>query len=73
MATYTDAVNKFAKAAMEFMEYARLLTAARNAYLLRQKESQLVRLRTEIDSLKLVIRLLVEDLTCSPEISPWEM
>jgi hypothetical protein len=61
MATYTDAVNKFTKAAMELMEYARLLTAARNAYLLRQKESQLVRLRREIDSLKLVIPLLVEE------------
>jgi hypothetical protein len=61
MATYTDAVNKFAKAATEIMEYARLLTEARNAYLLRQKESDLVRLRREIDSLKLVIPLLVED------------
>ena len=61
MATYTEAVNKFTKAAMEIMEYARLLTAARNAYLLRQKESELVRLRREIDSLKLVIPLLVED------------
>jgi hypothetical protein len=61
MATYTEAVNKFTKAAMEIMEYARLLTAARNAYLLRQKESELVRLRREIDSLRLVIPLLVED------------
>jgi hypothetical protein len=61
MATYTDAVNKFTEAAMEIMEYARLLTAARNAYLLRQKESELVRLRREIDSLRLVIPLLVED------------
>ncbi len=61
MATYTEAVNKFTKAATEIMEYALLLTAARNAYLLRQKESELVRLRREIDSLKLVIPLLVED------------
>ena len=30
MAIYTEAVNKFTKAAMEIMEYARLLTAARN-------------------------------------------
>ena len=61
MATYTDAVDKFTRAATEIMEYARLLTMARNAYLLRQKESELVRLRREIDSLKLVIPLLVED------------
>jgi hypothetical protein len=54
-ATYTEAVNKFTKAATEIMEYARLLTAARNAYLLRQKETELTRLRREIDSLKLVI------------------
>jgi hypothetical protein len=62
MATYTEAVTKFTKAAIELMEYARLLTEARNAYLLRQKESEVVRLRTEIDSLKLVIPLLIEDL-----------
>jgi hypothetical protein len=61
MATYTEAMNKFAKAATEIMEYARLLTAARNAYLLQQKESELVRLQREIDSLKLVIPLLVGD------------
>jgi len=61
MATYTEAVTKFTKAAIELMEYARLLTEARNAYLLRQKESELVRLRREIDSLKLVIPLLIED------------
>lgn len=61
MAAYTEAVDKFTKAAMEIMEYARLLTVARNAYLLRQKESELARLRREIDSLRLVIPLLVED------------
>jgi hypothetical protein len=61
MATYTEAANKFTKAAMEIMEYARLLTAARNAYLLRQKEGELARLQAEIDSLRLVIPLLVED------------
>ena len=61
MATYTEAVDKFTRAATEIMQYARLLTAARNAYLLRQKESELLRLRREIDSLKLVIPLLVED------------
>ena len=44
MATYTEAVSKFTKAAIELMEYARLLTEARNAYLLRQEESELVRL-----------------------------
>jgi hypothetical protein len=61
MATYTEAVNKFTKAAMEMMEYAHRLTAARNAYLLRQKECELIRVRREIDSLKIVIPLLVED------------
>jgi hypothetical protein len=61
MATYTEAANKFTKAAMEIMAYAHRLTAARNAYLLRQKECELVRLRREIDSLKIVIPLLVED------------
>jgi hypothetical protein len=61
MATYVEAVDKFTKAASEIMEYARLLTVARNAYLLRQKESELARLRREIDSLRLVIPLLVED------------
>jgi hypothetical protein len=61
MATYTESVNKFTKAATEIMEYARLLTAARNAYLLQQKESELFRLQREIDSLKLIIPLLTED------------
>jgi hypothetical protein len=61
MATYTEAANKFTKAAMEIMEYAHRLTGARNACLLRQKECELVRLRREIDSLKIVIPLLVED------------
>lgn len=61
MATYTEAVNKFTKAATEIMEYARLLTTARNVYLLHQKENELFRLQREIDSLKLVIPLLTED------------
>lgn len=60
MATYTEAVNKFTQAATELMEYARLLTEARNAYQLRQKENELAQLRREIDSLKLVIPLLIE-------------
>lgn len=68
LATYAEAVTKFTKAAIELMEYARLLTEARNAYLLRQKECELVRLRREIDSLKLVIPLLIEDLdVCQTE------
>ena len=61
MATYTEAANKFTKAAMQIMEYARILTAARNAYLLGQKEVELARLQREIDSLRVVIPLLVED------------
>jgi hypothetical protein len=61
MSTYAEAANKFTKAATEIMEYARLLTAARNAYLLEKKESELAQLQREIDSLKLVIPLLVED------------
>jgi hypothetical protein len=61
MATYTEAANKFTKAAMEIMGYARLLTAARNAYLLGQKEGELARLQREIDSLRVVIPLLVEE------------
>jgi hypothetical protein len=61
MATYTEAANKFTKAATEIMEYARHLTAARNAYLLEQKESELLQLRREIDSLRLAISLLTED------------
>ena len=61
MATYTESVNKFTKAATEIMEYARLLTTARNVYLLHQKENELFRLQREIDSLKLVIPLLTED------------
>ena len=61
MARYTEAANKFTKAAMEIMEYARLLTAARNTYLLGQKEGELARLQREIDSLRVVIPLLVED------------
>jgi hypothetical protein len=61
MATYIEAVDKFTRAALEIMEYARLLTVARNTYLLRQKESELARLRREIASLRLVIPLLVED------------
>jgi hypothetical protein len=61
MATYIEAANKFTKAAVEFMEYARLLTGARNAYQLQQKQVELVRLHREIDSLKLVIPLLLED------------
>ena len=32
MATYTEAVNKFTKAATEIMEYARLLTDARGMF-----------------------------------------
>lgn len=58
---YTEALNKFTKAATEFMEYARLLAEARNAYQLRHKEIELAQLRREIDSLKLVISLLIED------------
>ena len=61
MATYTEAVDQFTKAAKEFMEFARLLTEAQDAYQLWQKEVELVRLRREISSLKLVIPLLVED------------
>ena len=61
MATYTEAVVRFTKSAKEFMEFARLLTEAQNAYQLWQKEAELVRLRREISSLKLVIPLLVED------------
>jgi hypothetical protein len=61
MATYTEAVDQFTKAAKEFMEFARLLTEAQDAYQLWQKEAELVRLRREISSLKLVIPLLVED------------
>jgi hypothetical protein len=68
LATYTEAVTKFTKAATELMEYARLLTEARNAYQLRQKENELAQLRREIDSLKLVIPLLIEDLdVCQTE------
>jgi hypothetical protein len=66
MATYTEAVVKFTKAATEFMEFAYLLTEAQDAYQLRQKEDELVRLRREISSLKLVIPLLVEDLDVCP-------
>jgi hypothetical protein len=61
MATYTEAVVRFTKAAEEFMEFARLLSEAQDAYQLWQKEAELVRLRREISSLKLVIPLLVED------------
>ena len=66
MATYTEAVLKFTKAAKEFMEFARLLTEAQDAYQLWQKEAEVVRLRREIDSLKLVIPLLIEDSDVCP-------
>jgi hypothetical protein len=69
-ATYTEAVNKFNLAATDFMEYARLLTEAQNAYQRWQKEIELVRLRREIDALKLVIPFLIEATdTCQVEYS----
>jgi hypothetical protein len=61
MATYTEAVVRFTKVAKEFMEFARLLTEAQDAYHLWQKEAELIRLRREISSLKLIIPLLVEE------------
>jgi hypothetical protein len=61
METYTEAVNKFTKSATAFMEQVRLFVEARRAYQLWQKELELVRLHKEIEALKLVIPLLIEE------------
>ncbi len=61
METYAEAVNKCVNSATAFMEHARLFAEAKRAYELCQKEIELVRVRKEIDALKLVIPLLVED------------
>lgn len=61
METYAEAANKCVNSATAFMEHARLFAEAKRAYELCQKEIELVRVRKEIDALKLVIPLLVED------------
>jgi hypothetical protein len=61
METYAEAANKCVNSATAFMEHARLFAEAKRAYELYQKEIELVRVRKEIDALKLVIPLLVED------------
>jgi hypothetical protein len=60
METYTEAASKFIKSATAFMAQVRLFAEAKRAYELWQKEIELVRVRKEIDALKLVIPLLVE-------------
>jgi hypothetical protein len=61
METYVEAANQCVNSAAAFMEHARLFAEAKRAYELYQKEIELVRVRKEIDALKLVIPLLVED------------
>jgi len=78
METYIEAANKCIKAASAFMEEERLLAEAqrglakaRDAYQLRQKEIELVRVRKEIDALKTAIPLLVENR--EPSTTPAEI
>jgi len=61
METYTEAVNKCIKSATTFMEHAHAFDEAKRGYELSQKEIQLIRVRKEIDALKLVLPLLVEE------------
>jgi hypothetical protein len=73
--TYREAANRFITSATAFMEQARRLAEAqrrlakaRDAYRLRQKELKLVRIRKEIDALKIAIPLLIEQIdTCQIE------
>src|ERR1700687_3540041 len=60
MEAYTEAANKCIPSATTFMEHARLFAEAKRVYELWQKEIELVRVRKEVDALKLVIPLLVE-------------
>jgi len=59
--TYTEAANRCIKSATAFMEHARLLAEAWRVYQLWQKEIELVRLHKEIEALKLVTPLLIEE------------
>ena len=61
METYTEAVNKCIKSATTFMEHAHAFAEAKRGYKLWQKEIELIRVRKEIDALKLVLPLLVEE------------
>jgi hypothetical protein len=73
METYAEAANKCVNSATAFMEHARLFAEAKRAYELCQKEIELVRVRKEIDALKLVIPLLVEDAAaCQIELIMWQ-
>ena len=60
METYAEAASKCVNSATAFMEHARLFAEAKRVYELWQKEIELVRVRKEVDALKLVIPLLVE-------------
>jgi hypothetical protein len=63
MEAYTEAANKCIGSATAFLEHARLFIEAKRAHDLWQKETEILRLRKEIDALKLVIPLLVDQAT----------
>jgi hypothetical protein len=60
LAMYTEAVDKCIAIATAFMEHASVYAEAKREHELWQKEIELVRARKEVDALKLVIPLLVE-------------
>jgi hypothetical protein len=60
LATYTEAVDKCIAFATTFMEHARVYVEAKRELELWQKEIELVRVRKEVDALRVVIPLLVE-------------
>lgn len=66
MENYTEAASKFIKSATALMKHARVFAEAKWAFELWQKEIELVRVRKEIDALKLVIPLLVEHAAACP-------
>lgn len=63
MEAYTEAANKCLSSATAFLEHARLFLEAKRAYDLWQREIEIARVRKEIDALKLVIPLLVDEAT----------
>ena len=61
LATYTEAVDKCIAFAAAFMEHARVYVEAKRELELWKKEIELVRMRKEVEALKVVIPLLVEN------------
>jgi hypothetical protein len=71
MEGYGEAANNCIILATAFMENARVYVEAQREYELWQKEIELARVRKEIEALKLVIPLLVEQVpACEIDTSP---